>query len=462
MKGHLLWAGLLATGCAAPYHEVYDAADSRLRGLAAYRESPAGTAEELRARFMPGGRAAVPDAPAIDLSAAVALDAVIKAAIESNADLRAGVARARAAIEEIPQAAFPETPRLELSPEVGLSRHIFGLREIELMITQIFPPSGLLDAQVAAAAAHARQEIARVVEMENQIRSKVTAAFAEIDVIDRAKETNRTNREAVGAIVNSAEAAYSAGNVSQQDVLRSQLRLQELDLRDLELRWSRRDAEARLNNLVNRHPGSPVGPLRLSETIPSIPKLKSLLEQIEATRPNLRVAAQQLDAALTGLRLAELGYSPDVAVGAEPTWSHPKQGPSASILDLAVSVPLKFLHSEKFEAAEREARAEVAEAISTYQGRRLHARQEVVSAFASLSLARDMHKLLTDELIPSARQTFEAADTAYENNQVDLDTLLQSHVDLQDLEERLDRARAHAWRAAAELQAAVGNSLEAP
>lgn len=450
----------LAAGCAySGVREPYEKMLEEIRAHPAHVAPPEGSAAELRERYWHEGRLVLPEKEGPDLSKGADVPTVVPAALERNAELVSAVARWEEAVEKVRELAHWEDPELQVSSLVGLSGRMAGLREIETMLMQMIPFPGVLEQRVAGALANARAAGREVSELGNRIRAEAVGELAELYALDRALEINRANRELLRTLEGSVNVMYQANRVTQQDLLRVQLRGQQLVLEELALRSRRQATAARLNELVGGHPPDPVGPARVPEP-QSPPELAVALSRSRQIRPDLAAAAERALAAIASVGLAELGYYPNLTLGAEPERQRPKGERPFWMLDLVFGFPLKFVNWEKYSALERQARAAFAATLGDFSAVRRRVEREVTAAHAAASEATLAWEIVSTQSLPTARQTYEAARAAYEAGQVDLEAVLMAQMQMQEFEEQLHRRHADSVRTLEELRRAVGKSFE--
>lgn len=389
------------------------------------------------------------------LTARADLPSLVARALEHNPDLTADRERVRAT--DLKAKAAGGLPDLSLryqfynapfSRPYDAQMHMVGLE-------QEFPAFGVRGAREQAGKAEARAlEHLRGARAQDVVR-ELHKAYSELL---RARGERRIREEHVQIarrIVELARANYQSGRVSQQDVLRAGVELARLQADFASLDQARASATALVNALVGRAVDAPLGELADLPVPPEVPGTSSLEPRVEA-RPeiaSLDSSVARREADLDAARKS--GLWPSVMVGLDyvydPMGEHSQHGFSAM---LSVSLPwLNPRHGDEVAAAER---AVVADRRAR-EAALVFARLQLQDALARYRAARETFTLLERDLLPQARQSYEAAETAFASNQGDALGLLDAERSL--LQVRVDRERALAqmhsgW---ADVERAVGN-----
>jgi cobalt-zinc-cadmium efflux system outer membrane protein len=132
----------------------------------------------------------------------------------------------------------------------------------------------------------ARAQLA-VVELE--VIEQVKRAYYELYFIQKAIRITEDDKKLLTDLSAIAESKYRTGTVSQQDVLRAQVEVSNLESELIRLRQELESAQARLARLLHVSPDTPV---RAMEQLPpeQAPQdLDRLYQQAIAARPELQV-----------------------------------------------------------------------------------------------------------------------------------------------------------------------------
>ncbi len=395
----------------------------------------------------------------------LSLEPLIEEALANNPSLSALEARWKADEARVPQAGALMDPmfKFELS-NVPLSDFDFGSTPMsgkQLMLSQQFPYWGkrATRERIAVHMASAAENI--YLDREGIIISGVKKNYFSLGFLDRAIAITHKNEDLLRDFVRIAESKYSVGKGLQQDVLKAQVTLSGLWDRLIDLRRSRRQAEARLNTLLNRLPQSPVGSVEKLVRTPFVYDVQTLQQMAIEQRPQLSAIEDNIQRWQSAEKLAQLGYKPDFAVNLGYRQRDFDKDPvtGSDFFSLGVTINLPIYKDRKQAQQVREARARGEMASSQYEA----AKQQIFLQIQNLYLAQEAHRdqitLLKTAIIPQAEQALNSALAAYTVGKVDFLTLLNHQVTLFNFEIQYYRHLAEDEKTLAELEAIVGTRL---
>jgi outer membrane protein, heavy metal efflux system len=383
------------------------------------------------------------------------------AALENNPEIRVmreRVTQAKAGI--IPATALDDpsftyqawgTPLLQ-PWNLNQTQHMF-------MYNQTIPGSGKRELRYATASQAIDVAEAELESKQLDVAGQVRAAF--YDLL-RNNDELRLHDEQIALAeqaVASARIKYTVGRVPQQDVLKAQVGLTKLAehlamfLQDGDL------ARARLNTLMGRDPATPLevsGDYARPSTLPSISELQRIALESRPELKAIQAAARQLD---TKVRLTEKNYKPDVTIGAGymlmPAGSSNRNGYMAEL-----SLNLPWLNRSKHDAEIQQAQSELNVQRAALQTQKAVILQQIQEAFIRANTAARLVELYGDTLRPQAQATLRSASTAYQTDQTDFLNLIDSQNTLLDVEYSYYRALSEFDIRIADLERAVGASIE--
>jgi cobalt-zinc-cadmium efflux system outer membrane protein len=411
-------------------------------------------------RVDPAAAQASPTGGASDTTAAtlvVTRRQAIDSALAHNPSVRAGretVAEARA--RAVQGAAFPD-PSLtgELSGQQSAFRPgTYTDRAVAVGLDLPFPTKFLLARRVGQA------DIDATTFSYDELRQQTAAAAAHAyDGLLVAELRHRQLTEALEltrSFLAKTEARAQAGTTARLDVIKARVEVAAArnDLlangRDLA------DARAELNRQMGRALGAGVEAAD-SLTVPgSLPGLDALLRGAAAVRPALRSLDRERAGARATSALAHAFWLPDLSLSVEKDLSN--GAPSSYTTDLGLSVPLFFWNHTRGEVAEASHRQR--ELDAAYRDAVAAVAQEVRSAYTAAITARRQAGYLQDELVPEARRAFQIASTSYGIGGSSSLEVIDARRTLLEAEGQLADALGAANDARADLELAVGTSLE--
>ena len=376
---------------------------------------------------------------------------------------RAEAARAlaRAAQARIPSAKLPPDPELQLGfmnySLPGLEpMDPLGMTQLQLM--QMIPVAGKLGISGRIATAQALAQAERASDVEWELRSDAAMAFYELYQTDQGLAVSRETLRLLQDTRRIAESMYRVGEGRQADVLRAQVELARMVEDTIRMTTMRTAMAARINALTDRpfdtSVRSPVLPLFPD----SVSSLESLVALAEATRPMVRAAEREVEAADAGLRLARREIWPDLTVGLQYGQRAGEIGTERmGSLMIGASIPI-FARSrqlrmrEEAEAMRQMATAELATMRADTRGR-------VSEAYASLIRARNLASLYRTTILPQADAAVSSALAAYRVGSVDFMTLLDNRMTVNAYRQELFVLEAAEGKAWADLEMLVGREL---
>ncbi len=394
---------------------------------------------------------------------------LVEEALERNPGLRAGLARARAAAHNAPQAASLPDPTAEATAFLAPPETRVGPQRLVLGYIQPLPwrPRLGLREDAAVHAAHALEQGVQAERL--RLVTEVRRLYHELAFLDRSRRTAETFLEHLVQHEEVARARYATGVGStravlklQAEITRAEQALVDLNLREAALR-------ARLNSLRDRPVATPVPRSSLPAAIEEAAlEAGNLAAAARSLRPELRAAAAGLARAETVEALARMAYRPDFSVGVTYTLVTPRDDEAARLLAPAgngndvfgvrggVTLPLR---RRSRAAAVQEALELRSHAVDQRRAAELAVETEVGDLTERLPLAWRRLRLLEDLLVVQAEEALESAEAAYIAGALHtLDLFDAEHV-LFEAQTATDRARADYLIGLAELEGAVGRPL---
>lgn len=383
-------------------------------------------------------------------------DGILAAVVQRHPALRAAEQRAQSTAFDASSAGrLPPPEAMVQLWQVPIGRP-YALGDAGMLMVglgQTFPAPGARGALERAGEHVALAERALVAERARAIRREAEHAF--VDYVETtAHHRVHVDHRAIAVRTLDLARARHAGGGSLTDVTQAEVELARVEADVITDRTRIAGARARLNALLRRDPGAPLGPPVYGE--PEIPAwdLRTTLAKAREERPELRATSAQRDARmeeeraadreakLPSFRLAALYFAP---VG--PMREH-GYGANAS-----VSLPWLWGEASDRRDARREA---AAAARSEAEAAKIPIDAEVAAAEANTRAAALRLQALRDRALPASRRSFDVAWAGYEAARTDVLTLLSTRRAVVDVEREIVMARASLDHALADLDAAVG------
>ena len=262
-------------------------------------------------------------------------------------------------------------------------------------------------------------------------------------------------RQAIAA----ARIKYAVGKVSQQDILKAQVKLTSLAEHMIRFDRDADLARARLNTLLGREPTAPLTLRGDYAVLVALPAAQTLEELALHSRPDLAAAREAAERSRKEQLLARRAYVPDFTVSAGYMLMQPGQTMRNSYM-VEGSMNLPWLNHRKHDAEIAEATVTATEQDAELVALRNAAFGQIQGALVEARAAQQLAHMYHDQLQPQAEATLEASVIAYENDKADFLNLLDSQMTVVDVDLDWFQAVAEFNTRLADLELATGTSLD--
>jgi outer membrane protein TolC len=278
-------------------------------------------------------------------------------------------------------------------------------------------------------------------------------AYLDFYLARRELDLNAANLELLREFRQIAQVRYEANQVTQQDVLQSNIELADAEGRQVELTRQERVAVARINTLLHRGADCRLPPPGEKLATPVVlPPVETFREAALCHRPDLSAEAARIRVEEANVALACKEFYPDFEVVAKydafmmPDDMRPQVG-------VNMNVPLA---KGKRYAAWREASAKLQQRRAAYAKKADQARFEVQSSYAMLLESGQLLRLYAEKILPSAEDNIQSARTNYTAGKVDFLRLIEAQRQFYRQQERYYQALADYHRRLAEMYRVSG------
>ncbi|HET6348957.1 MAG TPA: TolC family protein [Candidatus Krumholzibacteria bacterium] len=367
-----------------------------------------------------------PSAPVLDgtvesfVNAAIAASPMLAAA-RYRADATRSAAGTRGALPDpmLGFGYFISTPETRVGPQQSM-----------WMLNQRLPFFGTLSLERKVATRTADIADRSYDRQLIELRYDVQRAFYEYYAAVKTREVLGEERDLLTRMEAVAQIRYGSGLVSQQDALKAELSLSQVE-DDIQVTERRRiDAASQLNTLLNRpltaDLPAPVG----ADSLLTAPPADTLVAIALERRPEIQSTQIEIDRANDSRSLARRSYFPDLTLGAQYVQVGEAVMPNVADsgkdiwqVNATINIPLWI---GKRTAAVDQAEADAARARSEKMSWDVRIRNEVQDAGKRVAIARDRVLLYRNSIIPQAEQTFQASEADYQTAKADFLTYLDS------------------------------------
>jgi len=398
------------------------------------------------------------------LSLSPSVDDYVAVALSRNPRLQRARREAEAAGYEIARVTSLPDPLLSVTPPIGdMTETAAGQVDSAIGVSQRipFPVKLYARGREASHAAAAVYEVYRATLL--QLVADVHQAYYMLYFADRAIELTTTSRNLLRDLRSIAVRKYEAGKVPQQDVLRAQVELANLENELVTLRQRRGTARARLNSLMAYRVD-----MTVPQTNPIQPQnievaLDALLSTAAIENPEIAAARERIERARASLTLANLEYVPDLTVGYQYTdisktgLSPVADGQDNWQLNFGITLPIWL---ERLSAGHEQATAQLHASRDALADVEDTTAFRIEEALLEVDTEQRLVELFGKVIIPEARQTLDATVSAYRAGQVDFLTFIENWRRLLDFEISYERSLSSFEQALAELERLIGKPLE--
>ena len=387
------------------------------------------------------------------------VEAYIRFALEQNPQVQASRKRLESLAHKVPVAASLADPMLTLTAQPAPVQTAAGEQQFVLSASQKFPWAGKLDAQAAVAEAQTNVARAELAAVELATIANVKRAYYELYFLQQAIEVTEAEQQLLIDIRDVANVRYKAGRTSQQDVLRADVEISNVENELIQLRQQIASGRARVARLLHVSPQTQLQALTLlpDEQIPH--SLELLQQQAVVARPELHAALAAVLRDQYSANLARLEYKPDVTLGfswidvADRGLAMSANGEDALLLTAGINLPV---YRKRLDSSVRSAEASAVSSARAYDAMRDMTLEEVTDLFARVHSQQNMLTLFKDDILPKARQTLQVSSQAYNVGEVDFLQLIDNWRQLLRYEVNYRRLEANLRQSLAELEQVVG------
>ena len=369
---------------------------------------------------------------------AQSLPSLVDEALRNNRDILAAQKRYEAAKQRPAQEASLPDPTLSLGytanggpwPVAGIGTAATSNAGIMISQEVPFPGKRKLRGEIAQTDAAAAFEQYRVVRLSvisrlEQAWHELHHAVVGIDYVHRYQELLRH-------ILDVAQARYSVGQGSQQEIFKAQTQFSIFETELLRFQQEKTTRTIEINALLNRAPDTPVEiPLDIpTGELPAT--LDQILKEARANSPSLAIEQKLVERSELAANLARKGYYPDYTLSG----GYFNQGSMPSMWQVRVDVKLPAWFWDKQRAAVNEQYFTASEARHSYESRGVDLDARIRSDYTLAATSRKLIDLYEKSVIPEARLALESSMTSYETGSLDFLALYSNFMNLVDYELR--------------------------
>ncbi|QDV78330.1 TolC family protein [Botrimarina mediterranea] len=395
------------------------------------------------------------------------VESLVDNALSGHPRVRAARARVAAASNRAPQVTSLEDPTLTNTfyPIADNAIQTAGGRVGDtLAVSQKYPWPAKRWTKGAIADRETQMAAAKLAQVELEIEEMVRLAYYELWFADRAIAITNDNREIAAELVKLAEARNAAGG-SQQDILRAQLQLDNLDDRLIGLRRQKAIAQADLAALIQQPNSTGIEPTAEIEIAEVPQRLDALFAAAQECSPRLRERQWAVSRDRQKQRLAALNTRPDFMLGAG--WQSISESAALSPvanghdnISFMVGVTLPIWR-DRINASIREASADVAASAREFDDAQDDTFRQIRRLTEQAYAADEQLSLYNDRILPRSRRALQLSAADYRGKLVDFGEVASGFTEVLMFELQVARAKATLAGTLAQLDRAVGCEVSA-
>ena len=357
------------------------------------------------------------------------LDRLVNEVLERNREVQAARRSWEASQARPSQESTPPNPTISIGsvnagllPLPGKSIGSEAQSYISPMFMQQVPFPGKLRlkgeiAQKEADSTGKLYEAARL-----KVINELKRAYFGLYQAERSLQTVEKNRDLLKQLAEIARSRYEVGSGLQQDVLKAQVEVTMLEERFTMYRQRRESFKAKINQLLNRPPDSPLGTVVEAQPSTLSLTLEQLYASAEEANPILDSRRLMIDKSARQVDLARKQYLPDINIKAG--YMYMGQFPNLWDVNVGLDVPLFFWRKER--KGVEEAAANLRGSKNDYEAMAQDTFREVKDEYLMLTTAERLMNLYRDAVIPQASLALESSLAAYRTGNLDFLTILNN------------------------------------
>jgi cobalt-zinc-cadmium efflux system outer membrane protein len=388
------------------------------------------------------------------------LQAVTDAVLANNPAIKEALAKWDAARKRIPQEAAWDDLRVSAMSRVArfVAIQPNGFTDQSISLEQAIPVSGKNRSRTRIAVADAKAAFEAARRQQLDVVTKARVAYFQLANAYQQRELNEKNIVSLRQIAEIGRSKYEFGRQTAAEVLAAETETSKL----LE---SRRDIEntiaanqSALNVMMNRDAfaalDEPVSVV-VTSRVPVTAELRSILLR---RRPEMIMARAAVEAQSAMVELARRAWIPDPSITVQ-SQRYNDAAQAVSELGAGISFSVPWGNARKYSAGVTEARDHLTAAQFDLERTEKEAIGLLRDALERVETSRHHVELFHDQLVPQARQSFEANEFAYQSGKTGFGDWIGAERNLRDLEMIGRQHLADYQSALVELESVVGADL---
>ncbi len=393
----------------------------------------------------------------------LALNQLIKIAINHNPGLKSSKLAWQSKIQQYPQAIALNDPKLVYSEAINPVETRLGPQDRSLSLSQKFPYPGKRRLKGEVVKKDIQMAKVRYEKASRDLIVSLKQSFYELVYIENAIKLTRQNKKLLERITHIATTDYANRASNLNSVAKAQSQYAQVTY-DVQLLQELRATEiTRLNTLLNRKPDQALHINPYARVPAKFKHSLSRLYQWVESNEELKIADLGIDKSSIQTRLSRYSSKPDFDLGVKYTeiGESDISGLARSGRDgLAVSIGINIpLNREKNSAIKRQAHLDRLRKIEEKHSLANALKNRVKMVYFKLTNAQRLITLYGKNLIPQANRAMQVAQLQYRENKGSIASYLESQSTWLNFKLAYQRAIADYWKNLAEMEKLTGRKL---
>lgn len=407
--------------------------------------------------------APAPDVPS-ELSGPQPVDAYIRRALAENRTVQAAFHNVQSLKYRIPQVTTLDDPVASNTifpiPAVGPQYSLMGYNPYNLTLAQQFPWFGTLRLRGEVAERDVQVALAELAAAQLDAVAAVKRAYFDLYVSQKTEEILVENRKILEDFRTLAKSRLGTGG-TQQDVLRAEVLISELDREEATIQQGIATARASLARLLHVSPETDL------KALPELPQaavpaeMERLYQLAIAARPELRGRLAAVARDEKTVELAKKRFYPNVTLGL--TYMDMEKKNAETPLTASGMPNIGFfvgfnlpIYRAKYRAGVCEAEERTKADAKLYEAQRDETFGEIKDFMVQAKVQQNVIGLLRDQILPRTNTTLELARSDYAKGNVDVATVFSALREVLQVQLQVAQVEGELGKALASLERAVG------
>jgi outer membrane protein TolC len=407
------------------------------------------------------------DPPRPEIVGPQPLDVFISRALAENRTVQAAYHNVQSLKQRIPQVMALDDPFVSNTifpiPSVAPQYSLMGYNPYNMTLAQQFPWCGTLRLRGEVASGDVQIALAELAAAQLDTVAAVKRAYYSLYASERSEEILTENRKVLEDFRTIARERLASGG-AQQDVLRSEVLISELDRELANNRQGIVMARAALARQLHVKPDAEFRTLPVLSRAAVPAEIERLYQLAIAVRPELqgRLAAVARDE--KAVELARKRFYPNVTLGLtymdmeKTNATTPKTASGFPNVGLFVGFNLPVYHS-KYRAGVCEAQERAIADAKLYEAQRDETYSEIQDLMTQAKVQQNVLTLLRDSILPRTKEAMSLARSDYAKGNVDYATVQSALREVLQVQLQIAQIESELAKALSALERAVGTEI---